>query len=236
MKKVGIVAAIHGDEVYGIDLHNAFIKAHPELQKYIQLFIGNVRAHEKNKRFIDSDLNRIYNTGLENHETTELSRLEAQLEEFKPDYIIDIHTTRRSSGVFILSDQLNDTRKTICAALGVPDVCIMRDGVVKNSFIGNHSNALSVEYSLDSITESTSMKFVTAAANLIKHVNGVFRKQNLYEVVGLITREEWDTYPDLKNKSQKPEGIALMVPRDKSEMDAEYYGFWCRSIRTVHLL
>ena len=225
MKRVTILAAMHGTETYGIDLHDEFVKKFPELAKYVQLLIGNELAYRNQVRYIDIDMNRHYGDSSITHESKEIDRVEAALDSFHPDYIIDIHTTKRNSGVFFISDTPNDARKTIFDMIPV-DICIMKDPVVKKSFIGNYNKAVSLEYSLRSISDETTTAFINALANVVKEKPNN-NKGTLYDVSRLISKREWLKYSGLKNYDANPEGVALMVPVDTSEMDAEYYGFWC---------
>ena len=225
MKRVTILAAMHGTETYGIDLYNEFVKKFPELVNNIQLIIGNKLAYKNNIRYIDVDMNRYYGNSSNAHESKEIQRVDAELKLFHPDYIIDVHTTKRDSGVFFISDITNDTRKIIFDMIPV-DVCVMKEQVIKRSFIGNYNKAVSLEYSLRSITDETTITFVNALANVIQEKPNNSRG-TFYDVLTLISREDWLAYPGLKNYDVKPEGVALMVPADASEMDAEYYGFWC---------
>lgn len=100
MKRVVILAAMHGDETYGIELFNEFIKKFPHLAQQVELIIGNELAYKKKVRFIDADMNRQYRDSRLTHESREIKRVEALLKKIDPDYIIDIHTTKRNSGIF----------------------------------------------------------------------------------------------------------------------------------------
>ena len=110
------------------------------------------------------------------------------------------------------------------------DVCIMQDKVLEQSLIGNYSNAVSLEYSLVSISEETTTKFVKSLSELILEKTSRAHNKRLYRVSRLINKEEWQKYKGFTNYELKPEGMALMVPKDVSEMDAEYFGFWCTKI------
>ena len=228
MKRVTILAAMHGIETYGIDLYNEFVKKFPSLAENVQLVIGNEPAYKNNVRYIDVDMNRHYGEPGTTSEFKEIARVESLLGSFNPDYIIDIHTTKRNSDVFFVSDIPNDDRRVIFDMLPI-DICIMKDSVIKKSFIGNHSNAVSLEYSLRSITDETTSAFINALANVVQEKknekHGIF-----YDVSTLISEDEWSKYSGIKNYDSKPEGIALMVPADDSEMDANYYGFWCHEV------
>ncbi|MFZ1301639.1 MAG: succinylglutamate desuccinylase/aspartoacylase family protein [Candidatus Microsaccharimonas sp.] len=225
MKRVTLLAAMHGIETYGIDLHKAFTERFPELVENVQLIIGNELAYEKQVRYIDVDMNRHYGQPEDAHESEEIQRIEQQLEAFQPDYIIDIHTTKRDSGVFFISDIPNTTREVIFDMIPV-DICIMKDSVINKSFIGHHNNAVSLEYSLRFITDDSTEAFVNALANVINEKPNN-NHGSVYDVSHLISKDEWLSYPGIKNYDTKSEGVALMVPADSTEMDAEYYGFWC---------
>lgn len=220
---------MHGDEVYGVELYNNFTASHPELAKNTCLIIGNELAYQQKIRFIDADMNRQYGSPEKSHEQDEIARVDKMLGAFEPDFIIDIHTTRRNSGVFFIVDKLDDTTKKICNMLKV-DIVIMLDEMAKGSLIGNYPNAVSLEYSLRAIAESTDTAsvFANGLAKLVRGDTVDDNSQHVFTVSRLIAKHEWTAYKDLRNYDRKPEGIALMVPKDRSEMDAEYYGFWCQ--------
>ncbi len=229
MNKVAIIAAMHGNETYGIDLHEQFVRLHPSLASQVKLIIGNKQALSKKIRFIDADMNRQYNTTIDSHEKTEITRVDNEIINFDPDYIIDIHTTRRNSGIFFISDTPNKIRQRIYDMLDI-DVCVIQEKVIKSSLIGNYPKAVSLEYSLKSINAQTTSAFVAALHSLVKNLKVTTKNNKLFYVKNLIQKEEFEKYTDLKNHDQKEEGIALMVPKDESEMDAEYYGFWCNKL------
>ena len=226
MKKVTIISAMHGDEVYGIELFKQFTSAFPELKSYVQLIVGNEEAYRQQKRFIDVDMNRHYRVGDDSYESGEIKRVDQLIKDFQPDYIIDIHTTRRNSGIFFISDTINARRRQIYDMLDI-DVCIMKDSVIKQSLIGNYPNAVSLEYSLASISDTTTMTFINSLRKLLIEEKGSVNNGHLYTISKLITKQEWRRYNSLANYDLRPEGMALMVPKDISEMDAGYYGFWC---------
>lgn len=230
MKKVTIFSAIHGDEVYGIELYESFIEKYPGLKDWVRLTIGNKKANNKKVRFIDTDMNRAYGVDDVGHEAVEIARVEDELEQFTPDYIFDVHTTRRSSGVFYITDSLNSPKYEICSKLDI-DVLIMKHGYVNNSFVGTHHKAVSLEYSLNSISSITTSNFIDGIAELIiGDMRSKILNRRIFELRSIITKEQFNNYSNLKSYDEKPEGTALMVPKDESEMDAEYFGFWCKNL------
>lgn len=174
-------------------------------------------------------MNRQYQAEVASYESKEIKRVNQLISRFNPDYIIDVHTTRRNSGVFFISDIVNTERQRIYDMLDI-DVCIMQDKVVKQSLIGNYPNAVSLEYSLASISEETTTKFVESLNELVLEKTSRAHNKRLYRVSRLIKKEEWQKYKGFTNYELEPEGMALMVPKNVSEMDAEYFGFWCAKI------
>lgn len=228
-KKVTILAAMHGDEVYGIELFKAFVDKYPYLMDYVSLVIGNKKAVAAHTRFIDTDMNRSFGLEANNTETREITRIKRELVAIAPDFIVDVHTTRRDSGIFFITDKMSGVKKELCAFLPY-DVCVMKDPVISRSFIGNNEQAVSLEYSLSSVTPRTTDQFVNSLKLLIVGEKSHQIAQSVYDVRRLITKKEYFSYPSLRNYDEKSEGIALMVPADETEMDAEYFGFWCTKV------
>lgn len=233
MRRVAIVAAMHGDEVYGIELYNFFVSKNPNLTDNIKLFIGNNEAYEKKIRFIDIDLNRAFDGKAKGRESIRAKELLSEIVEFNPDLIIDVHTTRRNSGVFILTDKLYGAQEMICNAFpGVP-VLIVKDAIIKTSFIGNTKHSISIEYPLSSINKETTHKFNDALYNLINNINppNSNDKRNTYTVERLVSQKEFKKFGHIKNFDKKGDEIAMMIPEKPEQKDAEYFGFWCKPIK-----
>lgn len=107
----------------------------------------------------------------------------------------------------------------------------MHGGYIKNSFVGNYAKSVSLEYSLNAISPKTTNEFIIGLQQLItSDVTRHNMSSKKYEVTSIISKHEYDKYSGLKSYDTKPEGIALMVPKDAGEMDAEYYGFWCKQL------
>lgn len=227
-KKVLIVAAIHGDETYGIDLYAIFIKKYPELKNTVSMIIGNPEAFKKDTRFIDQDMNRAFNSGVESSESRAIERLTKSIRKINPDYIIDIHTTRRDSGNFFITDNLEIPKSVIMKSMPNINVCIMKHDIITKSFIGNNKRAISLEFSLSSINDGTSRHFTNGLHNLVTGAVDDSMKNKIYTVKKLIDNSDYKKHTNLKNYQQFKEGLALMVPTNIDQMSSSsYYGFWC---------
>src|SRR3989338_2173194 len=108
---VVIIGAMHGDERVGAHVIK-MLKEELITEKIcgeIYLIIGNPKAYEKNVRFIDADLNRLFGEDFDQiakknirHLTGEEKRaLEIAPILAKADYLLDIHSTIKKSVPFI---------------------------------------------------------------------------------------------------------------------------------------
>lgn len=101
-------ALTHGNEVIGLQTVNLFlekvIKSNISAPFTFAILLNNLRAYEKNERFVDRDLNRSFNAGdkakgvinIEITKTYEYSRareIEAAILKLRPKLVIDLHQT-----------------------------------------------------------------------------------------------------------------------------------------------
>lgn len=102
--KVVIMGALHGDEPIGALVIEALKKEliKEEINGEIILLIGNPNALKEKKRFLDTDLNRIFHLKFtkplnrEEKRALELSKILADT-----DYLLDIHSTGKPSIPFV---------------------------------------------------------------------------------------------------------------------------------------
>ncbi|XOU93935.1 MAG: succinylglutamate desuccinylase/aspartoacylase domain-containing protein [Candidatus Kerfeldbacteria bacterium] len=99
-KKILFLAATHGNEGFTIPILKKLTD-----QKNLSRFdwkISNPEALEKNKRFIDADLNRVA-PGNKDSFKYEIRRAYELMQVFKKyDYVIDIHGTPAKTGIFTI--------------------------------------------------------------------------------------------------------------------------------------
>jgi succinylglutamate desuccinylase len=114
IRRVAIVGGTHGNELTGIYLVKKFEQFPELLQRpsleYITI-LANPRAIEANRRYIDRDLNRCFDTedlanpALHSYEDIRAREVAAQLgskEQPQVDLIIDLHSTTANMGLTIL--------------------------------------------------------------------------------------------------------------------------------------
>lgn len=124
IKKIAIFGGTHGNELTGVFLVTHWLKNGAEIQREgleVKPFITNPRAVEKCTRYIDCDLNRVFNLENLSKETSEdlpyeVRRAQEIYHLFGPknsdnsyDVVFDLHNTTSNMGcTLILEDSRND--------------------------------------------------------------------------------------------------------------------------------
>tara|TARA_B100000575_G_scaffold294625_1_gene312335 strand:+ start:3822 stop:6587 length:2766 start_codon:yes stop_codon:yes gene_type:complete len=133
-KTIIFVSAIHGNEDSGVIALKKFFenvkKNATQIEGTVIGLIGNLKALSKNRRYIDEDLNRLWNKTIfkskHNSEENELLVLKALIDKIitaknKNDIlIVDLHNTSSSNGVFTIVN--NESEAKIANCLKVPTV------------------------------------------------------------------------------------------------------------------
>jgi aspartoacylase len=138
---VAIVGGVHGNEFSGIYLERRY-RAEPELVKRssfsVTTLLANPQAHQANKRYLHSDLNRQFKTAdlanpdLTNYEQSRAKVINAQLGPkgaAKTDFIIDLHNTTSNMGPCLILTQPGRLYNLLAAyvKMKMPSAVISRD-------------------------------------------------------------------------------------------------------------
>lgn len=95
------MACLHGSETCGWNAIKKFKEADYELRKPVKFVLANEEAFEKDERFIETDINRVFPGDPESelHEEKLAARLQDELEGQK---ILDIHSTKSRQAPFAI--------------------------------------------------------------------------------------------------------------------------------------
>lgn len=114
-KKFLVIVAIHGDEAFSLPIIKDIKKKFPN---DFDFMVGNLKALKENKRFVDIDLNRVA-PGKEKSVLYEEKRAREIMEESKNySFVLDIHGTISSSGIFTIVT--NPTPQNLFLAYSLP--------------------------------------------------------------------------------------------------------------------
>ena len=113
-----LIGASHGNELLGPKLFSHLLQHRKEVLEYVDMLIGNPRAFAACKRYIESDINRSYNTTLDTYESRRADYIKNYIAVNKPDLVIDFHTTTAVQPNCLITSTINDgeTRRYLRAS------------------------------------------------------------------------------------------------------------------------
>jgi succinylglutamate desuccinylase len=208
--KFAIIGGTHGNEPVGIkSIENLTIKS--QHHSY-QTFVGNPKAYNIQKRYVDSDLNRSFGDsgkakGYELERSKELTdQIQGQF-----DFILDLHTTTSNMGLTVILTKIDETSLRAACYLQelIPDLKIivsMRAGADCPYTSALAQSALTVEFGpVSNNVVATSL--VKSMHDLINKVLSFDFKQNYnyekiecYQVFGIQSYPEqggWMIHQDV---------------------------------------
>lgn len=172
-KDIGVVVCTHGNETIGLEVFNKKKYQYP-------FFIGNPYAFEKNKRFIDLDLNRIFPGKLNgNYEEHRAYHLKKNLSKFK--YVIDIHSSTNDIELFAIITKPNQEKIRFVKRLGVKKLVIMNNTIASGKSLIDHvNNGVSLEIGPHNNKNDNLNKLM----NVFKHLetNNINNDLEIFEV------------------------------------------------------
>ena len=104
-----LIGASHGNELLGPKLFSHLLQHRKEVLEYVDMLIGNPRAFAARKRYIESDINRSYNTALDTYESRRADYIKNYIAVNKPDLVIDFHTTTAVQPNCLIVSTINDS-------------------------------------------------------------------------------------------------------------------------------
>lgn len=152
--KIALVACTHGDEIIGLIIFNAIRAISSELLKPITLITANLRALELNKRFIDSDLNRVF-PGIADGDREERLAFFLNTELNKYDIVIDIHGTNSNIDALVITTDMKVSKLEILSKLSIDKVMLASKEIFGgHEIISNVKCGLALEYGPDKSGDS----------------------------------------------------------------------------------
>lgn len=200
------VAGLHGNEQEPVKaLRDSGVK----------FILGNPRAYEENKRFLECDLNAAF--AIEN-DSYEAVRAEEILKEIDADsFVVDFHTTGADTEPFAIV--VDEKMIPFAQKTGLRHVVIMRHNIKDGHALINYRNGISVESGRHNTKESYKMTL-----EVVKNIKGnrTFPVK-VYEVYGKITE------PGVYINFQKhPDGFITVLAGEPSY---DFYGLKARELK-----
>ena len=181
-----IIGGTHGNELVGIEVMRGLERKVPigSIHQY-KTFLGNPKAYELKRRYVDSDLNRSFgkNGKALGYEVDRSKDLQTQIVG-KFDFLLDLHTTTSDMGLTVIlncDDELS--LKAACyLQKKMPEIKIIKSAVLNDQC--PYTNAM--------VTSGLTVEVGAVANNVIK----AHLVASVYEMVCLLLR--WDFCDELE--------------------------------------
>ncbi len=143
---VAVVACLHGDEKFGLKVLNG-LKRLKINEGTLSLIIANPYAIKKNKRFIETDLNRSFPGKTSGSLEQQIAHILSPLIR-KQDAVIDLHATRSDfESVGIIVRPITPKLKCLLKATTVSKIMrVNQKKFGRGALIGECKNGISLEY------------------------------------------------------------------------------------------
>lgn len=241
-----VFAGIHGNETAGIhaidDLASNLIDTRADLNGTLYSITGNMRALELGVRYVDTDLNRLWENGfdrsqysssgtadhsVEFKESLEIKRavewiLEKHGDEASRFVFVDLHTTSSESCAFIL---INDTlaNRELARKIPVPQILGFEENIHGTllSYINNIGH-LSLGFEAGAHSNEASIERSEAFLRLLLHWVGILELSDS-EVDA--SEKKLDIQPDVPDSYYDVKYHKIVEDPEKFEMKRGFHNF-----------
>lgn len=235
-KKILLVGSQHGNEKLGDQLLSYITDNRPELLEHVDFIIGNPRAHRKNVRFTETDMNRSYGVGTTSYESRCANRIERHIRSNNYELILDLHTTTSIEPPCLIVDSINDINRRFLVACHIEHIVVMADELAKRSLIGRFENTVCIEVQADKVTAELLERL---SDDLVAHNYGLksHSVKKVYDVELLLKGELSEKEAkDLSNFEMSEHGfVPILVGGASYKRDTHYLGFKAHTINKINL-
>lgn len=181
--KIAILGCVHGNENYSLKVFRK-LKKISLVNGEVDFYLVNEKAFEKNKRFIESDLNRSFNQNLKTYEGKMSEEIKVKLKNY--DFIIDMHSTTSVTNPFLItvSKKIIENNEML-ESFGIKKCVYIPKG--DYSLIGQFENAVSIEISIKN--------YKAAIKNGLKYITNFLKSKEMIEgKINLVQLEKYEGY------------------------------------------
>lgn len=185
--RILIVGAQHGNERLGPRLQRFLQQNQTTKYQTVEYICGNPRAYRQNVRFVQTDLNRSYDTvPPTSYEQKRAQKILRRIRTGKYDYVLDIHTSRADVGRFFLATHLGQPIRDIVRASKLTRVAIMPPHIADCSLIGQAPQAISVEYDRNLARTPQALQDLVSLLDNLLTGHGTTQPREIFYVTGKI--------------------------------------------------
>jgi succinylglutamate desuccinylase len=149
---VAVLGAIHGDEPCGVQAVESWLERSPELKRPVKFIVANERALERNVRYVDADLNRVFpgDPDAPEYERRLAADLLAELEGLTT---FSLHSTQSHDQPFAVVNGVDNLAESVCPYLSI-DAIVEAAGFTEGRLI-EYADVVEVECGLQGSQEAT---------------------------------------------------------------------------------
>lgn len=226
--KVTLVCCVHGNEVFGSDVFDYFADRLDEFTG-LSIILANEKALKENRRFIDSDLNRVFPGNP--HGDYENSLASNLLRVIDPSsYVIDIHTTTSPLDFTPIITNYNKGTRQILNQCSSKEIVLMENG--SKSLIGQFKSGVSLEYGEGYVKNNSVILSIDKMVKLLITGKGVqSRPRKLFRCSSVLPKD-FDLPPKSEN-FKEIEGTNILPFLIFEKYYTEYAGFSLQPAKIV---
>jgi predicted deacylase len=222
--KILVIGTQHGNERLGPRIQRAIQRDQSGKYDTVDYLCGNPRAYRQNVRFIQTDLNRSYDTlPATTYEQKRAQKILRLIREQDYDYVLDIHTSHADVDRFFLATSLNEPIRRMVAASNFSRVAIMPPQIADCSLIGQVRQAISIEYARPLAATPQAVQEVMALIDNLLAGKTTPKQREIYYVTGKIPLSSRLDY-SARNFELSNEGFYPVI-FSRTSSYTEYKGF-----------
>jgi succinylglutamate desuccinylase len=188
MTKILLLGSQHGDEHLGEKLYSYITNQHPELLEHIEFLTANPKARKKNKRYIESDMNRSYNGQTNTYEERRANKILKYIDKSKFDLVLDLHTTHCKQPPCLIMAAVGPETTRFIQASSITQIVVMNNPIVKTSLNGVRPMVISIEIN-NGITDDIHENLCSDMKRYLQNTAHDIRKY-VYEITDLLQKSE----------------------------------------------
>lgn len=226
MKKILLLGGQHGNEPLG-DILKAHIRRHAvDLLPYVTFKTANLKAKRAGVRYLESDMNRSYDTKLKTYESRRAATVLRFIRDGDYDLVLDLHTTNCIQPPSMLIRSIASANADFLRATHIDKIIEMRHSIAETSLIGKCSNVVSVEISNHDFHDNAVTESLVDDIRRYAHGYVFDDLKQLYAVNELLLKADADPRAALVNFEMSQQGfIPILTGENSYKKNTDYLGF-----------
>jgi len=225
--KILLLASQHGNELLGDALYAHLQDHYSHLLPSITFKIGNPKAYEEGVRYIESDMNRSYDSSLSTYEANLAKAMEEYIKKEKFDLVLDLHTTICDQPPCIIVGGIYPENRSFLQASSIDKIVCIQDDIIHTTLVGKCPQAIAIEVSNDDITTEL---LDTMSRDIETYINDtqVPNEKTIYTVESLLLKSDVpvEEASQLINFKMMPSGyIPILTGENSYKKNTHYLGF-----------